>query len=844
VKLHYKLYYCVPSQPWGPMLRNLFLAFAVSSAASAGAALAADQPLYAPPSAWVRVVPIPPPAPAGQDGGPTKLLLVTKQAKLSPDGEEFYSETASQILTPQGLTALGNLQNVWDPATETLTIHKLQVLRRGKVIDLLAGGRTFTVLRRETNLDWAMLDGRLTATFQPEGLEVGDVLDIATTLRRRDPALKGYSTDYVRLDHQGVASHVYLREMWPTAMPIRWRLTEGLQTPRMSKGAEMTELLVDSTNVETPKAPLSAPARFNDLGTIEVSQFSDWAELSELMAPLYDKAAKLAAGSALQREAARIAAASTDPKARALAALRLVEDQVRYVFLGMNDGGLVPANAEETWARRFGDCKGKTALLVGLLRELGVEAEPALVNTNGGDGMDARLPAMGWFDHAIVRAHIGGKVYWLDGTRTGDRSLDTLIVPPFGWALPVSNSGTPLERLTPTPLAEPWVEQAITIDASKGDYAAARTRIVIVYRGEYAVGTRAAMANASRADYDRAYRDFLAKTYSWFNVATLDIRDEVVGGVVRMTAEGAGKLDWTQVSDGSRVYRVPGSAFAGQITKRQPGPNADAPYVVPFPGYTRSTWRIVLPSGPRYSLYGHDVERTLAGTALKRSARMSGGVLSIEISGKSLGPEFPNSEADAAGEAMRDLGRNDVAVVLPAPTIALAPLARAPAPKGPQRIQLGMSADAMALVASQIAQSVAADQAAAAGGDATAQFRLSQRYAHGDGVAMNPAQAAIWLQKAAETGNADAEVELGEAYLYGSGMPVDRTRAAASFRKAADQGNVIGQRLLAVAYLRGEGVPADQAIAVTWLERAAAQGDGEASRLLELMRSPVAAPGR
>jgi hypothetical protein len=581
------------------MLRVLFLAFAMSSVAAAGVALAADQPLYGPPSAWVRVLPIPPAAPAGQDSGPTKLLLFNSQAKLGPDGEEFYSESASQILSPQGLTALGNLQRVWDPAIETLTINKLQVLRDGKVIDLLAGGRTFTVLRRETNLDWAMLDGRLTATFQPEGLRVGDVLDMATTLRRRDPALKGYSTDYFRLAHQGVASHIYVREIWPTALPFRWRLTEGLQTPQVSKDVETTELLIDSSNVEAPKAPLSAPARFNDLGTIEVSQFRDWATLSDLMAPLYDKAAKLDPGSALQREAARIAAASADPKVRALAALRLVEDQVRYVFLGMNDGGLVPANAEETWARRFGDCKGKTALLVGLLRELGVEAEPALVNTNGGDGMDTRLPAIGWFDHAIVRAYIGGKVYWLDGTRTGDRDLDTLIVPPFGWALPVAKAGTPLERLTPAPLAEPSMEQATTIDASKGDYAAAPTKIVILYRGEYAVGTRAAMANASRGDYDRAYRDFLAKTYSWFNVATLDINDDVAAGLVRMTAEGAGKLDWTQVSDGSKVYRVPGSAFAGQIDKRQPGPHADAPYAIPFPSYTRNTWRIVLPSGPR-----------------------------------------------------------------------------------------------------------------------------------------------------------------------------------------------------------------------------------------------------
>ncbi len=85
----------------------------------------------------------------------------------------------------------------------------------------------------------------------------------------------------------------------------------------------------------------------------------------------------------------------------------------------------MPARADETWQRRFGDCKGKTVLLLALLKELGIQAEPALVSLGGGDGLDERLPSLGAFNHVIVRATIGGKVYWLDGTRTGDRSGST-----------------------------------------------------------------------------------------------------------------------------------------------------------------------------------------------------------------------------------------------------------------------------------------------------------------------------------------------------------------------------------------------------------------------------------
>src|SRR3546814_13557358 len=90
---------------------------------------------------------------------------------------------------------------------------------------------------------------------------------------------------------------------------------------------------------------------------------------------------------------------------------------VRYSYGGLGNGNLTPATAEETWQRRYGDCKGKTALLLALLARLGIEAEAVLANNSGGDdGLDGRLPNPGMFDHVIVRARIAGTTYWLDGT--------------------------------------------------------------------------------------------------------------------------------------------------------------------------------------------------------------------------------------------------------------------------------------------------------------------------------------------------------------------------------------------------------------------------------------------
>ena len=116
----------------------------------------------------------------------------------------------------------------------------------------------------------------------------------------------------------------------------------------------------------------------------------------------------------MRAEIDHIRALLPDPKRRAEAALHLVQDKVRYLYLSASTGGYVPAAADETWSRRFGDCKGKTVLLLALLHGLGLDAIPVLVSTSEGDGLDAQVPTIGRFNHVMVRLQLDGHFYWLE----------------------------------------------------------------------------------------------------------------------------------------------------------------------------------------------------------------------------------------------------------------------------------------------------------------------------------------------------------------------------------------------------------------------------------------------
>jgi tetratricopeptide (TPR) repeat protein len=597
----------------------------------------------------------PPSAPAEMGRSATDLLLEDVEDRFSRDENETYWESVERIQTPQGLDEAGNISLDWDPDTETLTINKLVIRRGTTVIDVLANGQKFLVLRRENNLERAMLDGTLTAAILPEGLQVGDVLELAATWTHHDPVLEGLAQRTIHLPERP-AREFRIRETWTKDRPMRWHPAREFPQAQLSTTEDGTELLIDMHNTVVPKVPKDAPDRFDDAGEFEISAFATWEDLSTLMAPLYQKATVLKPDSPIKAEAAKIRLASTDPKVQAGAALRLVQDKVRYVFLGMNAGGYKPTDADVTWVRRFGDCKGKTVLLLSLLHELGIEAVPALVDSEHGDGMDGRLPGAGAFDHVIVRATIDGKQYWLDGTDTGNGKLDDIEVPPFKWALPIQAPGAGLEAMVVPPMDRPEDLSELRLDASHGLDLPASAHATLTLRGELAVRRKLKLTNMSEAESDQYLRDLWRNEYDWITVDKVSAIYDEATGEERLTMDGSANMGW-KLASGLRRFESDGSGLGWKPDfDRDPGPYRDAPFAVPHPYFTKTIETIVLPNdGKGFTLSGDDFDRTAAGREFKRSTKIENGVFTMEAGVRSIAPEFPASEAEAAKKAVQAL---------------------------------------------------------------------------------------------------------------------------------------------------------------------------------------------
>lgn len=625
---------------------------------------AADKPLHGPVPVWVKPMPATVPvADSLAASAAVRLLNVDQQIRFDPaTGLNDFVHTQFKVQSPQGLTAMGTLTYSWKPDTDTLVVHNIHILRGTQVIDVFAGGREFTILRRENNLEYAALNGVLTATIQPEGLQVGDILDVAYTLTRKDPVLQGHSELSVGGWPEMTVDAARIIAVWPQAQPVRTRATD-LPAPLVANSGGVSMI---ATQVPVLVRPQGAPRRYLQGRVLEISDFASWGEVSALLAPLYDTARKLGPASQLTAEIAKLKAVSPDPKLQAGAALALVQDQVRYVFLGMNQGSMVPATPDETWQRRFGDCKGKTVLLLALLDGLGIAAEPAVVSTSNGDGLESRLPMVAAFDHVLVRATIAGKVYWLDGTRVGDRAIDTLRVPSFVWSLPLRSAGAALEPLLVPPLSTPDSIMSLRLDASAGIDKPAPAHAEAIFGGDSATLFKLQLANLAPADLDRGLREFWRKQYDFITATSVSTGFDPATGTEHLVMDGTATMDWGVEAPSRYELDGVGLGWKGDY-HRDPGPNHEAPFAIGFPAYSRTTETIILPGkGAGFALSGGlDVNTEIAKREFRRTAKISDGVMTTETSTRSLASEFPFADAAAADKTLRAM--SEVGTYLYAP---------------------------------------------------------------------------------------------------------------------------------------------------------------------------------
>ena len=209
---------------------------------------------------------------------------------------------------------------------------------------------------------------------------------------------------------------------YPSQQPIHIKTYGGHSSKaKKRKQGDTTTLTWKMRDIEKVISEHWFPRRDKIYPELEISTMVDWSHIDRWT---WEKVAdKLPADKALQQAIDSLNLAATASKEEKIKAVyQYVQNNIRYVFAHLGRGGYEPHFPKEVIHTRYGDCKDQTVLSVAMLRALGVEAYPALVETPRAGYDDTELVKL-IFDHMIVYLPAQPELQetWMD--TTGDRSL-------------------------------------------------------------------------------------------------------------------------------------------------------------------------------------------------------------------------------------------------------------------------------------------------------------------------------------------------------------------------------------------------------------------------------------
>lgn len=639
-------------------MRCSVIAVSMVLAGAAGPALAGETILFAAPQGWVEQRAVP-------RTGNAQYALYDAQHRLENGVVSSFLDLAIRIATPEAATQAGTVQLNWFPDKGDLTVHQVSILRGSEVIDVLASAK-FDTLRRERGLEQRLLDGQFTATLAVPGLKVGDILRVAYTTTTADQALgKEMQLLQPLFPHNPAIGDARTRVSWPANEPVRFMAERGAPTEAELVGG-YRRIEVDLPLLKAPDMPADAPRRFQAMPLLRVGTYADWQELSRSMFPHFDSAAAITPGSPLDGEVKRIMAASSDPLERAALAVRAVQDDISYLLNGLAGGNYLPQTAEDTWAKRFGDCKAKSVLLTAMLRRMGIAAEPALVSMYNGDAVPTLLPIPGVFDHMIVRSEIGGRSYWLDGTSVGTRIANIDAAPGFAHALPLTAAGSALVPIVQDPRQQPSMTIAVTSDYSAGIDLPYLLDLEVEMTGPQAAAIRPIAESQDREQLRQLRRSLFDKLEGYHAVDDIAVSYDADKAVARITATGAveSKFAW----DRQRMAMSPDldlSALSFDAERTKPEWRA-IPVATQDGGRALSTETVILPH-VGFAIDGPErFDGAFANTSVRFSSAMSGRQVLFSTDIDQRAGEIPVAQLPEAKRAARKLAAQTVAVVAPA----------------------------------------------------------------------------------------------------------------------------------------------------------------------------------
>jgi len=496
-------------------------------------AVAAPSISISPPPDWVTKIKTPLPSVISPTAAPSGIhyLLVDKQINVLSDNAYFY-HYAVQLTNEEAIEDNSMFSAEFDPIYQELSIHSIVVWRDGQQLDKL-NPDDIELLQREKQLERLIYDGRWTASSILKDIRKGDILDYSYTIKGANPALAKHFSDEFQIEWAIPVQRQYYRLLWPHGRQLHITPVNTDVKIERAEHDSHTAYILNIENTPALQVDRGAPEWFMPWARVNFSDVSSWGEVVQWALPKYQLDSPLSLE--LTSLISTIRTKNNTKKQQVAAALEFVQNDVRYQGIELGAGGFQPHPPADTFARRYGDCKDKTTLLLAMLKALGVTANPVLVNTSSGKMLDIDAPRVTAFNHAIVQVFIDENYYWLDPTITNQYGgLDRIYQPNYGLALVLSDKSAELTSMYQEQTGHRRLIQE-EFDLRDGVSKPSKYRIYSTYYGADAQRFRSNLNTTGQAKLEKDYLEYYSDYYPAIEAASaIQIQDDKTTGLIHL----------------------------------------------------------------------------------------------------------------------------------------------------------------------------------------------------------------------------------------------------------------------------------------------------------------------
>lgn len=345
----------------------------------------------------------------------TDVVVLDQESSyvFDADGKSVRTEyLVYKVLTENGAAGWDSISVEWEPWHAERPTIRARVITPDNLVHPL-DPKTITDSPDSDADDKTYGDGRVVRAPLP-AIAIGSLVEEEEVLKESAPLFGAGTVGAAYFGRNAPVLHSKLTLDAPSSLTLRYAMDLLPDVkPEKSEGNGRTQIVFEQGAMDALEAaetylPADVPSR----PEIRFSTGASWQAMAAGYAKIVDEKADT---KAVQTLVDGLVAGKTGREEKASDIVQYLSQEIRYTGVEFGDAAIIPHAPSETLNQKYGDCKDKATLAVTMLRAAGVPAYVALLNAGGRRDVDAELPGMGMFDHAIVYAP-GAPDLWMDLT--------------------------------------------------------------------------------------------------------------------------------------------------------------------------------------------------------------------------------------------------------------------------------------------------------------------------------------------------------------------------------------------------------------------------------------------